>query len=133
MHSNRSNDINMDSLSPNASPAPISQQPTSSHGMGAQRSFACEYASEDEFTKHGLYGSMMNAAGNIVGAFGAVPCCLCFPTPYVALSNQVISAESIFMVQLLIFELLLLIVTRRFLKARLDLSLDMVASTRLLV
>ncbi|ORE08788.1 hypothetical protein BCV72DRAFT_288202 [Rhizopus microsporus var. microsporus] len=32
--------------------------------------------------EHGWYGNMMNGLGSIIGAFGTIPGCFCFPNPY---------------------------------------------------
>lgn len=44
-----------------------------------------EFSPDDE--NHGIYGSLMNAAGNLVGAFGTVPCCVCCPNPYKSIAQ----------------------------------------------
>ncbi|ORZ01550.1 hypothetical protein BCR43DRAFT_487106 [Syncephalastrum racemosum] len=31
---------------------------------------------------HGLYGTMMNLIGDVIGFCGSVPCCVCCPNPY---------------------------------------------------
>ncbi|KAG9061497.1 hypothetical protein KI688_007075 [Linnemannia hyalina] len=72
------NDINMETLSP-----AVTSQPLRQHGM--QKSFAAEFSPDDE--NHGVYGSLMNTAGNIVGAFGTVPCCICCPNPYKSIAQ----------------------------------------------
>ncbi|KAG0055762.1 hypothetical protein BGZ83_007487 [Gryganskiella cystojenkinii] len=77
MHSNRSDDITMETLTPTSN-TPVSQQPRGQHGM--QKSFAVTYDPEDQ--NHGLYGSIMNTAGNCIGAIGMIPLCVCFPNPY---------------------------------------------------
>ncbi|KAF9582148.1 hypothetical protein BGW38_000584 [Lunasporangiospora selenospora] len=58
----------------------VTRQPTS--GAGMQRSFAAEYSPDDD--NHGIYGALMNWAGEILGALGSIPCCICFPNPYKA-------------------------------------------------
>jgi hypothetical protein len=57
--------INMSSLSHNDTSDPVSLQPVGSNGM--QRSFAAQYSSEDEHNTHGLYGSIMNSIGSVLG------------------------------------------------------------------
>ncbi|KAI1307871.1 hypothetical protein EDD11_004373 [Mortierella claussenii] len=75
----------MDTFLPAAqsSSAVVSQQPLGQHGM--QQSFAAEFSPDDE--NHGIYGSIMNAAGEIMGIMGAVPCCICCPNPYKSISQ----------------------------------------------
>ncbi|KAF9434463.1 hypothetical protein BGZ76_007985 [Entomortierella beljakovae] len=45
-----------------------------------QRSFATEMSPDDE--NHGIYGSLMNTAGEVIGTLGSIPCCICLPNPY---------------------------------------------------
>ncbi|KAF9920775.1 hypothetical protein FBU30_009285 [Linnemannia zychae] len=68
-------DINLAALNPSTT---VTNQPRRQHGM--QKSYAAEYSADDE--NHGIYGSIMNTAGGIIGAFGAIPCCVCCPNPY---------------------------------------------------
>ncbi|KAF9932710.1 hypothetical protein FBU30_007553 [Linnemannia zychae] len=56
----------------------ISRQPGARHAM--QQSFAAEFSPDDE--NHGIYGSLMNFIGEVIGTMGAVPCCICCPNPY---------------------------------------------------
>ncbi|KAF9957367.1 hypothetical protein BGZ70_009533 [Mortierella alpina] len=74
-----SDDINMENLSN----TPVTQQPRGQHGM--QQSFAQEFSPDDE--NHGVYGSLMNTAGSIIGALGSIPCCVCCPNPYKSVSQ----------------------------------------------
>ncbi|KAG0298952.1 hypothetical protein BGZ98_010407 [Dissophora globulifera] len=74
MSRSRSDDITME---------PITSQPRGQHGM--QQSFAAEFSPDDE--NHGVYGSIMNAAGSFMGALGSVPCCFCCPNPYKSVSQ----------------------------------------------
>ncbi|KAF9354534.1 hypothetical protein BGX26_007635 [Mortierella sp. AD094] len=60
------------------SSAPITKQPLGQSGM--QQSYAAEFPIESE--TYGLYGSLMNLGGEVIGLTGAVPCCLCCPNPY---------------------------------------------------
>ncbi|PWN18557.1 hypothetical protein BCV69DRAFT_288353 [Microstroma glucosiphilum] len=32
--------------------------------------------------EHGVYGSLMNGLGSLVGTFGQIPCCICCPNPF---------------------------------------------------
>ncbi|KJZ80206.1 hypothetical protein HIM_00056 [Hirsutella minnesotensis 3608] len=45
-----------------------------------QRSYASLVG--DDANPKGWYGSMINTLGSCVGAFGAIPCCVCLPNPY---------------------------------------------------
>ncbi|KAF9106485.1 hypothetical protein BGX27_009140 [Mortierella sp. AM989] len=56
----------------------IAKQPPAQSGM--QQSYAAEYPIDNE--THDLYGSLMNAAGEVIGMMGAVPCCITCPNPY---------------------------------------------------
>ncbi|ORZ28698.1 hypothetical protein BCR41DRAFT_343921 [Lobosporangium transversale] len=60
----------------------ITQQP-GQHSM--QQSFATEFSPDDE--NHGIYGSLMNTAGEIMGMLGSVPCIVCCPNPYKTVSQ----------------------------------------------
>ncbi|KAF9122321.1 hypothetical protein BGW39_009847 [Mortierella sp. 14UC] len=75
----------MDIGSPSqSSTAPVvTQQPRAQHVM--QQSFATEFSPDDE--NHGVYGSLMNCAGDIIGVMGSVPCCICCPNPYKSVSQ----------------------------------------------
>ncbi|KAG0281381.1 hypothetical protein BGZ95_004411 [Linnemannia exigua] len=75
----------MDTTPPSqSSTAPVvTQQPLAQHVM--QQSFATEFSPDDE--NHGVYGSLMNCAGDIIGVMGSVPCCICCPNPYKSVSQ----------------------------------------------
>ncbi|KAF9186106.1 hypothetical protein BGZ51_002231 [Haplosporangium sp. Z 767] len=61
----------------------VAQQPLGQHGM--QQSFATEFSPDDE--NHGVYGSLMNLAGDVIGTMGAIPCCIICPNPYKSVSQ----------------------------------------------
>ncbi|KAG0260683.1 hypothetical protein BG011_001690 [Mortierella polycephala] len=63
--------------------AAVSQQPLGQHGM--QQSFAAEFSPDDE--NHGVYGSLMNVAGDCIGGMGSIPCCVICPNPYKSVSQ----------------------------------------------
>ncbi|KAG0369053.1 hypothetical protein BC939DRAFT_463875 [Gamsiella multidivaricata] len=77
---------------PSSSTGVVSQQPLGQHDM--QRSFATEFSPDDE--NHGVYGSLMNAAGEVMGAMGAIPCCFCCPNPYKSVSQGYVGLISRF-------------------------------------
>ncbi|KAG0319041.1 hypothetical protein BGZ99_005333 [Dissophora globulifera] len=66
-----------------SSAAVVTQQPLGQHGM--QTSFAAEFSPDDE--NHGVYGSLMNTAGDCMGMMGSIPCCFCCPNPYKSVSQ----------------------------------------------
>ncbi|KAF9929123.1 hypothetical protein FBU30_001852 [Linnemannia zychae] len=43
------------------------------------QSYAQEYPAQ---RVHGFYGTLVNTFGSVIGAFGMIPCCVCFPNPY---------------------------------------------------
>ncbi|KAI9598638.1 SPFH domain family protein [Syncephalis fuscata] len=49
---------------------------------GAQGNMQVSFAHEIPLGKQGGYAHIMNAIGSIIGAFRAIPCCLCCPNPY---------------------------------------------------
>ncbi|KAK3843009.1 MAG: stomatin-like protein [Linnemannia gamsii] len=84
----------MDNSSPSQSSAApaVTQQPRAQHVM--QQSFATEFSPDDE--NHGVYGSLMNCAGEIIGGMGSVPCCICCPNPYKSVSQGFVGLISRF-------------------------------------
>ncbi|KAK3828280.1 MAG: hypothetical protein J3Q66DRAFT_363434 [Benniella sp.] len=65
---------------------PITQQPRAQAQPSMQQSFAAEFSSPDD-ENHGIYGALMNTAGVIMGALGAIPCVICCPNPYKTVSQ----------------------------------------------
>ncbi|KAF9347551.1 hypothetical protein BGX34_003027 [Mortierella sp. NVP85] len=57
---------------------PVTKQPERNEGMGV-KSYAQEFPAQ---RVSGFYGTMVNAFGTVMGAFGMIPCCICFPNPY---------------------------------------------------
>ncbi|KAI8357150.1 hypothetical protein B0O80DRAFT_477851 [Mortierella sp. GBAus27b] len=77
-------------------------EPTSSSAVAQQaprqptmqRSFATELPADDE--NHGIYGSLMNGIGEVVGTIGSIPGCVCCPNPYQVVSQGFVGLISRF-------------------------------------
>ncbi|KAI8394294.1 uncharacterized protein BYT42DRAFT_554113 [Radiomyces spectabilis] len=69
-----------DDFRPLAQPSVNTTIPMKKGQLGSQPKFAMEY--DISTIKHGWYGTMMNCLGDIFGALGSIPCCVCCPNPY---------------------------------------------------
>lgn len=52
-----------------------------------QPSYARVISGDDDDGTHGWYGGLINTFGSVIGAFGAVPCCIICPNPYKPVSQ----------------------------------------------
>lgn len=50
-----------------------------------------EFSPDDE--NHGIYGSLMNCAGDVIGVMGSIPCIICCPNPYKVSANASMRKE----------------------------------------
>ncbi|KAF8942021.1 hypothetical protein BGZ47_006945 [Haplosporangium gracile] len=65
-------------------PTVVTNQPKRSNDMNTAGNVTVQTYAQEHPTQrvHGFYGTMVNTFGSIIGAFGMVPCCVCFPNPY---------------------------------------------------
>jgi erythrocyte band 7 integral membrane protein len=47
-----------------------------------QPSYAQKIQPDTDDSSHSWYGGMINTLGNVIGACGAIPCCICCPNPF---------------------------------------------------